>query len=96
MDPEEVEVKNADRRKWAIGAAIVRATKSRSLSKIQWIAEDSNSFQSFDFKNKLIYSRWKMPIIFFKPLIFYLVTTLLLPGLSDLRSNFYTVLECEK
>ena len=35
MDPEEVEVKNADRRKWAIGAAIVRATKSWSLTKIQ-------------------------------------------------------------
>ena len=35
MDPEEVEVKNADRRKWGIGAAIARATKHRSLSKIE-------------------------------------------------------------
>ena len=26
MDPEEVEVKNADRRKWVIGAALARAT----------------------------------------------------------------------
>ena len=25
MDPEEVEVKNADRRKWVIGAALARA-----------------------------------------------------------------------
>ena len=35
MDPEEVEVKNADRRKWGIGAAIARATKRQSLSKIE-------------------------------------------------------------
>ena len=27
MDPEEVEVKKADRRKWIIGAATVRATR---------------------------------------------------------------------
>ena len=30
MDPEEVEVKNADRRKWVIGAALVRATISQN------------------------------------------------------------------
>ena len=40
MDPEskpseEVEVKKADKRKWAIGAAIARATKCQSLSKIE-------------------------------------------------------------
>ena len=33
MGPEEVEVKNADKRKWAIGAAIARATKRQTLSK---------------------------------------------------------------
>ena len=35
MDPEEVEVKNGDKRKWAIGAAIARATKYQLLSKIE-------------------------------------------------------------
>ena len=30
MDPEEVEVKNADRRKWVIGAALARATISKN------------------------------------------------------------------
>ena len=30
MDPEEVEVKNADRRKWVIGAALARATISQN------------------------------------------------------------------
>ena len=28
MDPEEVEVKKADRRKWIIAAATVRATRT--------------------------------------------------------------------
>ena len=30
MDPEEVEVKKADKRKWIIGAATVRATRTLS------------------------------------------------------------------
>lgn len=33
MGSEEVEVKNADKRKWAIGAAIARAIKRQSHSK---------------------------------------------------------------
>ena len=32
MDPEEVEVKNADRRKWVIGAALARATISQNFN----------------------------------------------------------------
>ena len=36
MDPEEVEVKKADKRKWIIGAATVRATRT--------LSEQSSSF----------------------------------------------------